>query len=122
MNIEFNRKNLLRILCLFVLIVAISMGAIELVFLVDLGGIDFAVTFLMVYFATIRDTLIYKFRIVKSELDRTLIYLSELYLFKPRVFASHATASSVLILISGSVLFACLMWLPAIYLSSAYLG
>lgn len=121
MKFEFNRTNLLRALCLFVLIVAMFMGAIELVFLVDLGGIDFAVTFLMVYFASIRDSLLYKYRVVKSEVQLTLKYLSELYMFKPSIFASHASASGVLVALTCSVFLALLLWLPLIYLSSGFI-
>lgn len=121
MKFKFDRTTLLRLVCLFILIVAMSMGAIELVFLVDLGGIDFAVAFLLVYFAAIRDTLIYKYRLFKSDIQEVIVSLSGLYIFQPKVFVSHALASGVLVALTCSVFLACLLWVPPICLSSGFI-
>ncbi len=122
MKIQFDRNTLLKALVLVILILGIFLGATELVFLVDLGGIDFAVTFLLVYFASIRDILIFKFRVLKSEINEFTHYLSELYAFKPRIFISQASASGVLLALTCSVFLACLLWIPAIYLSLGGIG
>ena len=120
MKIKFDRIALLKTVCLIILVAAIALGAVELIFLVDLGGLDFAVTFLLVYFATIRDTLIYKYRVLKSNIGEATIILSGLYVFQPKVFVSHASASGVLIALTCSVFLACLLWVPLIYLSSGF--
>ncbi len=122
MKFKFDRISLLKFACLVILMAAISFGAIELVFLIDLGGLDFAVTFLLVYFATIRDTLIYKFRALKSDIGDAIVFLSGLYIFQPKVFVSHASASGVLIALTCSVILACLLWIPLIYVSSGFIA
>ena len=122
MKLKFDRTTLLKIACLIILIIAIFFGAIELVFLVDLGGLDFAVSFLLVYFASIRDTLIYKYRVLKSNIGNAFVALSKLYMFQPKVFVSHAPASGVLIALTCSVFLACLLWVPLIYVSSGFIA
>ncbi|MEQ9023168.1 MAG: hypothetical protein RLN82_10485, partial [Pseudomonadales bacterium] len=119
---KLDRKLILKSLVLFVLIAAIMMGAVELLFLIDLGGLDFAVTFLLVYFAAIRETITYKYRAFKSEISELIQYFAALYLFQPKVFVSHASASGVLVALSCSVLLACLLWIPLIYVSSGFMG
>ena len=122
MKFRLDRTTVLKSVCLVILIVAMLFGAVELVFLVDLGGLDFAVTFLLVYFASIRDSLIYKYRIFKSEIGVALIFLSQLYIFQPKVFVSHVSASGLLVALTCSVFLACLMWVPLIYVSSGFMG
>lgn len=117
-----DRAALLKFICLIILIVAIFFGSVELVFLIDLGGLDFAVTFLFVYFASIRDTIIYKYRVLKSEIEEAIVFLSGLYIFQPKVFVSHASASGVLVALTCSVFLACLVWVPLIYVSSGFIG
>ena len=121
MKFKLDKATFLKFVCIIILIVAISMGAVELVFLVDLGGVDFAATFLLVYFASIRDALLYKFRVLRSKIGEAIAYLSELYIFQPKVFVSHASASGVLIALTCSVFLACLLWIPLIYLSSGFI-
>ena len=122
MKFRFDRKLLLKSVLTLVVLGAILLGAVELVFLIDLGGMDFAVTFLLLYFAAIRDTLIYKTRILKSEIVSAIEYLSELYMFQPKVFVSHAGATGIIVSFSCSLFLACLLWLPLIYLSSGFAG
>jgi len=121
-KLKFDRVTLLKAICLIILVVAIAFGAIELIFLVDLGGLDFAVTFLLVYFASIRDTLIYKYRVFRSNIGEAIVILSGLYIFQPKVFVSHASASGVLIAVTCSVFLACLLWVPLIYVSSGFIA
>ena len=122
MRFRLNKTTFLKAIVLVILIAAMLLGAVELVFLVDLGGIDFAVSFLLVYFATIRDTLIYKYRVLKSEIEATSVLLSELYMFRPKIFVTHVSASGILVTLTCSVFLACLMWVPLIYVSSGFVG
>lgn len=121
MKIKFDRTTMLKLACLIILLVVVPFGAMELVFLVDLGGIDFAVTFLLVYFASIRDALIHRFHTIKSRLGVALVFLSGLYIFRPKVFVSHVSASGAILALTCSVFFACLLWLPLIYVSSGFI-
>lgn len=122
MKFKLDRTAVLKIVCLIILIVAIFMGAAELVLLVDLGGLDFAVTFLLVYFASIRDNIVYRYRAFKSNIKEAMIYFSALFIFQPKVFVSHASASGLLIAFTCSVFLACLLWVPLIYLSSGFIS
>lgn len=116
------KHTVVKVAILIILFTAIAMGAVELLFLIDLGGIDLAVSFLLVYFATLRDTLIYRLRMFKDEIVAITRALAALYLFQPKVFVSHATASGILVAITCSALLASMMWLPAIYLSSGIMS
>lgn len=121
MRIKLNRTNLLRLACLLILVIAVSFGAAELLLIVDLGGIEFAVTFLLAYFASIRQVLAFKYRMLKSDIRQFVEFLSELYMFRPKVFISHVSATGVLVALTCSVFLACLFWVPVV-LASAHLA
>ena len=93
----------------------------ELVFLVDLGGIDFAVTFLMIYLSTICNLLVVKFDKFKRDVSTFFLFLADLYMFRPKTFVSHVSASSVLVALTCSVFLTCLLWVPVIYLSTGFI-
>lgn len=120
LKIKLDRKTLIRISCLLLLIMVLPFS-LELILLIDIGGIDFAVTFLMVYLGTIYNTIIVKLDTLKREVSSFLHFLAQLYIFKPRVFVSHATASGVVMALTCSVFLACLFWIPTIYVSSSLL-
>lgn len=122
MKLKLNRENLLKAIVLVILVIAIALGAVELLFLIDLGGLDFAVTFLLVYFAAIRDAILFKYRMFKSELGGAIVFLSSLYMFRPKILISHASASGVIVALTCSMFLACLMWVPVMILSSGFMG
>ncbi|MDX1490235.1 MAG: hypothetical protein R3332_03050 [Pseudohongiellaceae bacterium] len=115
---KFSRIKVLKLLCLAILFLAVSLGAVEALLLIDIGGIDFAVTFLLFYFAVIRDTIAFKYQCLKDDIRNFLDYVSGLYMFRPKIFLSHLSASGLIVAVTASVFFACVLWLPVIYLSS----
>ena len=119
LKIKLDRKTLIRISCLLLLIMVLPFS-LELILLIDIGGIDFALTFLMVYLGTIYNTIVVKLDTLKREVSSFLQFLAQLYIFKPKVFVSHATASGVVIALTCSIFLACLFWIPTIYVSSSF--
>lgn len=117
---ELDRKTIIRIICLAI-VIALLPFSFELVFLIDIGGIDFAVTFLMLYLASIYNVLAVAWDNFKRELRGFIVFLSELYLFKPKVLLPHAAASGLIVAITCSLFLACLFWIPALYLSSGFI-
>ena len=118
LDFKINRKILVRIGWLLLLL-AILPFSFELIFLIDIGGIDFALTFLILYLGTFFNTLVEKSDNFKREVSRSVYFLAQLYMFRPRIFLSHATASGLVLAVTCSVFLACLLWIPAIYLSSS---
>ncbi|HAJ75840.1 MAG TPA: hypothetical protein DCM64_05245 [Gammaproteobacteria bacterium] len=118
---ELNQKNLIRIACI-VMVIALLPFSFELVFLIDIGGIDFAVTFLMLYLASTYNILMAKWNNFRSEFGGFILYLSQLYMFKPKVFVPHATASGLIVAFTCSLFLACLFWVPVMYVSSGFIA
>lgn len=117
---ELDRKTLIRFACI-ILILALLPFSFELAFLIDLGGIDFAITFLMLFLASSYHALLDKWETFKSDLRAFFVFLAQLYMFKPRIFVSHATASGIILTLTSCLFLACLFWIPLMYVSSGYL-
>ena len=118
---ELDRKTLIRIACIVLVIALLPFGP-ELVLLIDIGGIDFAVTFLMLYLATTYNILAAKWDNFKRELDLFIVFLSQLYMFKPKVLVPHAAASGLIVAFTCSLFLACLFWIPVMYVSSGFIA
>ena len=116
---DLDKKTLIRIGCI-VLIIAMLPFSFELAFLIDLGGIDFAVAFLLLFLSANYNLLAVKWDGFKREVASFVVFLAELYMFKPRVFAPHVAVSGIIVCISCSVLLACLFWIPVMYVSSGF--
>ncbi|HJO10719.1 MAG TPA: hypothetical protein QGI39_01590, partial [Gammaproteobacteria bacterium] len=89
---RMDRKMLIRLGCLLLLL-AVLPFSMELILLIDIGGIDFALTFLIFYLGATYNTLIVKLDNLKRDVSDFGFFISGLYMFKPRVFVPHATAS-----------------------------
>ncbi|MDP6094669.1 MAG: hypothetical protein QGG67_01540 [Gammaproteobacteria bacterium] len=118
---RMDRKMLIRLGCLLLLL-AVLPFSMELILLIDIGGIDFALTFLIFYLGATYNTLIVKLDNLKRDVSDFGFFISGLYMFKPRVFVPHATASGVLIVLTCSVFLTCLFWIPVMYVSSGFIA
>lgn len=108
---------------LFVLIIlAVAPFAMEVVLLADVAGAEFAVFFLIYYLKTTAYALLERWLEFKRNVLAICKLLAELYLFRPRVMASHFAASSMILVLTSSALLCCMLWLPPLYLSSGYLS
>lgn len=102
------------------ILLMIAPFAIEIVFLADMVGVEFAILFAVFYLKDIVNRLIEKWLELKESLKGFIRLLTELYVFRPRIYFSHLAASTTLLLLTSSVFFACLIWLPPVYLSVGY--
>lgn len=115
-----------RALCkkiLYVLVLlAVAPFALEIVLLADVAGAEFAVLFLVFYFKTTVYALIERWLEFKRSITAVCGLIAELYLFRPRVLATHLTGCSLILVFTSSALLCCLIWLPPLYLSSGLLS
>jgi len=111
-------RALLKKILYIMIILAIAPFALEFVLLADVAGAEFAVLFLFYYLKTTAYAVLERWLEFKRSLLAVCALLAELYCFKPRIFASHIAASSLLLLVTSSLLFSCMMWLPPLFLSS----
>lgn len=118
---KLDRALLKRILYVLILL-AVAPFALEVVLLADVAGAEFAVLFLIFYAKTTAYALYERWLALRQSLLAVCSLLAELYLFRPRVLASHLAASSLLLAHTSSALLCCMLWLPPLYLSSGYLS
>jgi hypothetical protein len=121
MKLTFNRALLKKIFFVMV-ILAVAPFALEVVLLADVAGAEFAVFFLIYYLKTTAYMILERWLEFKRSVLAVCSLIAELYFFRPRILASHFAASSLLLLLTSSLLFSCLMWLPPLYLSSGFIS
>lgn len=119
-NFRVDRKSLIKIGLILVLL-AILPFSMEMVLLIDIGGIDFALSFLVIYLGTLYNTILVKWDAFKRELRYLVVFLGELYMFKPRVLVPHVAVSSIVVSVTCSLFLACLFWIPLMYVSSGFI-
>lgn len=119
MRLKLDKKTLIKI-GLILILIAILPFSMEMVLLIDIGGMDFALTFLLMYLSTFYNSVLVKWDNFKRELVYFTSFVASLYMFKPRVFVPHVAASSVIIAFTCSLLLACLFWIPVMYASTGF--
>ncbi len=119
MKLRFNRETLVKIGCVL-LLMAVLPFAMELIFLIDVFGIEFTISFMFLYLGAMRDRLLLRVQELKQQFVCFMLFVTSLYMFQPKVFVSHSVASGIVISLTCSVLLAYVFWLPAIYLSSGF--
>ncbi|MBO6564540.1 MAG: hypothetical protein JJ956_07340 [Pseudomonadales bacterium] len=106
----------------FVLVfLALAPFSIEIVLIADVAGIEFAVTFMAVYYRAVFADLVERWWRFKNRFSERLGKLAELVLFQPSSYGLTATASCLIIVLTGSTLVACSVWLPAMAMSSGFI-
>ncbi len=115
-------RPLLKKILFILIILAVAPFALEVVLLADVAGAEFAVFFLIFYLKTSAYAIFERWLEFKSVILAVCSLLAALYLFKPRVLASHLAASSLILALTSSALLCCLFWLPPLYLSSGFLS
>lgn len=110
-------RPLLKKILYILIILAVAPFALEIVLLADVAGAEFAVFFLVYYLKTTAYAILERWLEFKRSVTVTCALLAELYLFRPRIAASHLVASSLLLVLTSSLLLSCLMWLPPLFLS-----
>ena len=112
-------QNLSRIQKIFfVVLVSLAVPfAPELIFIADLGGIELVFSFLVLYYKPLllKIQLLYNKAKSKALLCSTAFKSSALY--QPKVFSVQAVFSCATLLLTGSVLYASIFFMPALMLN-----
>jgi len=111
MKFKFDKKMLVQIAYLLVLLV-IAPFAFEILILADFVGVEFAVTFMLFYFRNSAEDFIQKCYHVKHDLIRSIDALSAQFIFQPKNYLFHASASCLVLVLLSSTFFACALWMP----------
>lgn len=102
------------------LLLAAAPIALEFLLLAEFIGAEFAVTFMLLYFRTMYYDMVHKVLAFKYRLENGFDNLIQLAMFQPRICGVSATASCLVVILTGSTLIACSLWLPAMLMSSGY--
>ncbi len=119
MKFEPDKSTLKQVVYLLVLL-ALAPFAIEFVVLADFVGLEFAFTFMLLYFRNLYEDLVKKWWRFKTRFENGFDELIGLCMFQPRTYSLTATTSCIVMFITGTTLVACAIWLPAILMSSGY--
>lgn len=121
MKLKIDRPMLIKVGCVLLLL-AVSPFAIEFVFIADFVGVEFAVTFMLLYFKTALFELVEKWWRFKMDFKNQIGYLSQLVMFQPRTCGVTSTATCLVVVMTGTTLAACALWIPAIVMSTGFLA
>ena len=101
------------------IIVAASFAP-ELMILVDVGGIELALGFLLFYFKPIVEWFMHKKQAIVEELQIAEDIILASALARPKVFTLNAVYCTVFMLVTCSFLFSFSFFLPALFVSGVY--
>lgn len=125
MKLNFKKSTLVKLgLILALLAVApfLVPFTLEFIIVADLMGLEALIVFLFVYAKSVVNLLRFKLQRIAQHVGDTVRLLSDLYMFKPKIYLSHATASSLVIVFASSVMLACVVWLPVMMASAHMMG
>ena len=120
-DFKLDRKTLIKLACL-VLLLAVMPFSMELILLADIGGLDFALTFFMLYLGSMHNTVLEKWSNFKRGCAEFIVFAAQLYMFKPKIFVPHVAVSGVVLSVTCSMILACLFWIPLMYVSSGFIA
>ncbi|PCH58266.1 MAG: hypothetical protein COC19_08620 [SAR86 cluster bacterium] len=118
---QLNKSFLIKVSVIAVLLLLAPFSvpfALELVIFADFMGLEILVVLVALQFKPLIRIVQQLGREFFQHFVACCALLAELFLFEPKVLISHGGASSILLLVAGSSLFACLIWLPAIAISA----
>jgi len=122
---KFDRNAKIKILLIVALIIAapyFAPFAIDFIVVADFMGLEALLVFLLVYsksaFLAVQSRLLE----FKSSIAATALLVAALPIFTPRIYFTHATASTVLAIFACSIFLACVVWLPVMMMSMRYIS
>ena len=92
--------------------------ALEFVLVADFMGLEALIVFLAASGKYWWRIISLRLSSLAQHIGETAALVAELYLFKPRVYLSHATVSGLCLVLAGSVILFCAVWIPPIIMSS----
>ncbi|MDO9475124.1 MAG: hypothetical protein Q7L07_00335 [Pseudohongiella sp.] len=124
MKIEFKKSTLIKLGLILVLIVVapfIVPFTLEFIIVADLMGLEALIVFLLAYGKSIIGSIYMRLSEMRSNVGQTVLLIAELYMFKPKIYLGHATVSSLVLVFASSIMLACIVWLPVMYMSAGYI-
>ncbi len=124
MKLEFKKSTLIKLgLVLILLAIAPFMVPFTLEFIIvaDLMGLEALIVFILAYGKSLIGSVYARVLEIKCSIAQTVLLVAELYMFKPRVCLGHATVSSLVLVLASSVVLACIVWLPVMFMSAGYI-
>ena len=121
MKWPFLRSIIIKTLLLAALILLVpyfAPFAVEFILLIDFVGLEALIVLVFAYSKTLMRAQIAQLHQIMENIKMTFVLIAQLYIFKPRVYFLHATASSVLAVVACSVFLACAVWVPVIFISA----
>lgn len=92
--------------------------ALEFVLVADFMGLEALIAFLAASGKYWWRILSLRLSALSQHMSETAALVAKLYLFKPRVYLSHATASGLCLVLASSVILFCVVWIPPMIMSS----
>lgn len=124
MKFEFKKSTLIKLGLILVLIVVAPFlvpFTIEFIIIADLMGLEALIVFLLAYGKSILGSIRMRLSDIRRNVGQTVLLIAELYMFRPKVYLGHATASSLVLVFASSVMLACIVWLPVMVVSASYI-
>jgi len=125
MKFNFDRNSKIKIILIIAVIIAapyFAPFAIDFIILADFMGFEALLVLLFAYSKSIIGIASVKLAGFRSDIKATALLIVGLPLFSPRVYFTHATASSVLAVLACSVFLACVVWVPVMVVSMRYIS
>jgi hypothetical protein len=115
---HWNELSVIQKIFIGLFIAAAAFAGPEMVFLLDMGGIELAFGALFIYFKPLIVWVQSKIKWLSSQLNMTKIAFLNSALFQPKVFTTHAVFCSVAMLLTGSFILSVGFFLPALLVNS----
>ena len=125
MKLNFRKSTLIKfglILALLVVAPFVVPFTLEFILMADLMGLEALIVFLLASGKSMWTTLRNRIDMHLLHITETVALLSEVFIFKPKIFVGHATVSSLFFICASSVLLACAVWMPVILASAQMMG
>jgi undecaprenyl pyrophosphate phosphatase UppP len=125
MKLKFDRSARIKILLIVAVVLMapwFAPFAIDFIILADFMGLEALLVFLFASSRSGMTVLRGHLAELKSSVAATFSLVVALPLFTPRVYVTHATASTLLAVFACSVVLACAVWVPAMMMSMRYLS
>jgi len=125
--VKFNFDRTARIKIVLIVAVAVlapyfAPFAIDFIILADFMGLEALLVFLFTCSRSGMTVLQSRIAEFKVSIAATLMLVVALPVFTPRIYLTHATASTLLAVFACSVLLACAVWVPAMMMSMRYMS
>ncbi|PWK52896.1 hypothetical protein [Pleionea mediterranea] len=115
----WRNRSLLSKLCLGMIVLVAACLAPELMLLLDLGGIEFVISCLAIYYKPVIEWVRDKIQTVNNIVIITLTHLRICVLSRPASFSIHVTYCCLLVLLTGAVYMPFGAFIPALLVSDA---